>query len=143
MSTLLMTTSASQTLIRLIAVAVAMAAALAIWTVAEAAFGIDVRAPVFDGSPEPLPIRAVDVLLVSMLLSFAGWGFLAILERLTARAAQVWLTIAVAALALSLATPWAGTGVSVSNRVMLMLLHLAVGSVLIPALYRTSVRQSA
>ena len=39
------------------------------------------------GSAETLPIRAQDVLLVSALLSLAGWGFIAVLERLTARAA--------------------------------------------------------
>ena len=68
---------------RLAAVAAAMVSALAIWAVAGLAFGIDLRAPSFDGSPETLPIRVQDVLLVSALLSFAGWGSLAVLERLT------------------------------------------------------------
>ena len=127
-------------LVRLTAVAAAMAFALAIWVIAELVLGIELRAPAFDGSPQTLPIRVQDVLLVSALLSFAGWGFIATLERLSARARQVWLVIALAALVLSLGTPLAGTGVSVANRFVLILMHLAVGGVLIPALYRSSPR---
>jgi hypothetical protein len=130
-------------LVRLAAVAAAMLSALTIWTIAELAFGIDVRAPSFDSSPDTLPIRAQDVLLISALLSFAGWAAMAILERLTTRARQVWLVIAVAALVLSLGTPLAGTGVTLANRVVLMLLHLTVGVVLIPALYRSSPSRTA
>ena len=126
---------------RLTAVAAAMASALAIWVIAELALGIDLRAPAFDGSAETLPIRAQDVILVGALLSFAGWGFIAVLERLTAHARRVWLVIAVAALVLSLGTPLAGAGVTLANRLVLMLMHLAVGSVLIPALYRSSPRR--
>jgi hypothetical protein len=123
---------------RLLAVAVAVLAALTIWIVAELVLGIDVRAPAFDGSGATLPIAAQDVLLISALLSFAGWGLLAILERLTARARRAWLVIASVVLALSLATPMAGTGVSVANRIVLLLIHLAIGGVLISGLYRTS-----
>ena len=126
--------------VRLTAVAAAMASALAIWVIAELGLGIDLRAPAFDGSAETLPIRVQDVLLVSALLSLAGWGFIAVLERLTARAPRLWLVIAVAALLLSLGTPLAGAGVTLADRVVLMLMHLAVGSVLMPALYRSSPR---
>jgi len=118
--------------------AAAMASAAAIWVVAELGLGMDLRAPSFDGSLQTLPIRLQDVLLVSALLSFAAWGSVAVLERLTTRARKVWLVIAVAALVLSLGTPLAGTGASLTNRIVLMVMHLAVGSVLIPALYRTS-----
>lgn len=148
MSTLMLTNARTtrpratgRRVVRLTAVAAAMAFALAIWVIAELALGIDLRAPVFDGSPQTLPIRVQDVLLVSALLSFVGWGFIAVLERLTARARQAWLVIALVALVLSLGTPLAGTGVSLANRVVLMLMHLAVGSILIPALYRSSPRR--
>jgi len=124
--------------VRLTAVAAAMASALAIWVIAELALGIDLRAPAFDGSAETLPIRVQDVLLVSGLLSFAGWGFIALLELLTTRARRAWLVIAVAALVLSLGTPLAGAGVTLGNRLVLILMHLAVGSVVIPALYWSS-----
>jgi len=124
--------------LRLAAVPAAMAWALAIWVIAELVFGIDLRAPSFDGSPQTLPIQAQDVLLVSALLSFAGWGSIVVMEHLTARARQVWLVLAIVALVMSLGTPLAGTGVSLTNRIVLMLMHLAVGSVLIVGLYRTS-----
>jgi hypothetical protein len=123
---------------RLIAVAAAVLAALAIWVVAELALGIDVRAPAFDGSGETLPIGARDVVLSSALLSFAGWGLLAILERLTARGRRAWLVIASVALVLSLATPMVGTGITMTNRIVLLLMHVVVGGVLISGLYRAS-----
>lgn len=66
--------------VRLTAVTAAMAFALAIWVIAEFSFGIDLRTPAFDGSPQTLPIRFQDVLLVSALLSFAAWGLIAVLE---------------------------------------------------------------
>lgn len=148
MSTLLLTNlpttrprAIGRRIVRLTAVVAAMASALAIWVIAELALGIDLRAPSFDASLETLPIRAQDVLLVSAMLSLAGWGCIAVLERLTAHARQAWLVIAVAALVVSLGTPLAGTGVSTANRIVLMLMHLAVGGVLIPALYRSSPRQ--
>jgi hypothetical protein len=128
-------------IVRLTAVAAAMASALAIWVIAELALGIDLRAPAFDGSAETLPVRVQDVLLVSAMLSFAGWGFIAVLERLTARAGRVFLVIAVAALVLSLGTPLAGLGVTLANRLVLISMHLAVGSVLIPVLYWSSPRR--
>src|SRR6266567_5668227 len=109
MSTLMLTSvpttrsrAIGRRVVRLTALAAAMASALAIWVIAELALGIDLRAAAFDGSAETLPIRVQDVLLVSGLLSFAGWGFIALLELLTTRARRAWLVIAVAALVLSL-----------------------------------------
>jgi hypothetical protein len=52
----------------------------------------------------------------------------------------VFLVIAVAALVLSLGTPLAGLGVTLANRLVLISMHLAVGSVLIPVLYWSSPR---
>ncbi len=148
MSTLMLTSvpttrsrAIGRRVVRLTAMAAAMASALAIWVIAELALGIDLRAAAFDGSAETLPIRVQDVLLVSALLSFAGWGFIAVLERLTARARRVWLVIAIVALVLSLGTPLSGAGVTLANRLVLMSMHLAVGSVLIPALYQSSPRR--
>ena len=143
MSTLVMSRSRAERIrvSRLIAVAAAMATALGVWVIAELAFGIDLRAPSFDGSLEPLPIQVQDVLMVSTMLSFAAWAAMAVLERLTTRARQAWLVIAIATLGLSLATPLAGSGVSLLDRGVLMLMHVAVGSVLIPALYWSSPRR--
>jgi hypothetical protein len=119
-------------------VVAAVLAALANWLVTEVAFGIDLQAPAFDTSGKASVISAVDVVVVAALLSFAGWGVLALLERLTTRARRVWLIVAPLALVLSLATPLSGTGVTTANRIALLAMHLAVGAVLIPTLARTS-----
>lgn len=123
---------------RLAAVVIAVLAALAIWTVAEVVFHIHLRAP--EGLGSSGDIGALSVILASAFASLAGWGLLALLERLTARARSVWMTIAVVALLLSLVTPLSGTGITPANRAVLVLMHLAVGAVLIPGLYRTSPR---
>jgi hypothetical protein len=118
------------------AVVAAASTALAIWVLAELGFGIQLRAP--EGFGASGNIDALSVVMVSSFLSLAGWGLLALLERLTARARTLWVVIAVVALVLSLGTPLSGTGVSVANRVVLVLMHLVVGGVLISSLYRTT-----
>jgi hypothetical protein len=118
-------------------VGAATLAAPAVWTVAELAFGIDLRAPAFDRSGTTSDISALDVVVVATLLSLAGWALLALLERLTPHARRVWPIVASLALVLSLATPLMGTGVTAANRAVLLLMHLAVGAVLIPTLART------
>jgi hypothetical protein len=122
---------------RLLAVAAAVLAALAAWSVAELVFGIDLQAPAFDPSGKSSAITALDVAIVATLLSLAGWGVLALLERLTSRPRRLWLIVAPVALALSLGTPLSGRGVTLEDRVALMLLHLVVGAVLITGLART------
>jgi hypothetical protein len=125
---------------RLMAVAAAPLAALAIWTLAELAIGIPLRAP--EGFGASGNIGPLDVVIASALLSLAGWGLLALLERVTAHARTVWVVFAVVALVLSLGTPLSGTGVTAANRFALVLMHLAVGGVLIPAMYRTAPRMA-
>jgi hypothetical protein len=123
---------------RLMAVTSAVLAALAAWFVVELAFGIDLQAPSFGGSASASAITFLDVAMVATLFSLAGWGVLALLERLTTRARRVWLVVAPLALALSLGTPLVGTGVGLTDRLALISLHLVVGAVLIPALARTA-----
>jgi hypothetical protein len=65
------------------------------------------------------------------------------LERLTPRARRVWLVVALVGLAVSLMPPLAGTGVGTANRIVLLLMHLAVAAVFISVLYRTSPRHLA
>ena len=123
---------------RLTAVVIAVLAALAIWTVAEVVFHIHLQSPGASGASGD--ITALSVILASGFSSLVAWGLLALLERLTARARSVWMTIAVVVLVLSLWTPWWGTGVTPANRVVLVLMHFAVGAVLISGLSRTSPR---
>jgi hypothetical protein len=70
------------------------------------------------------------VLAGSLGASLAGWALLGILERFTDRARRLWVGIAVATLLLSFGTPLSGSGTSALNRVVLLLMHVAVGAVL-------------
>lgn len=74
----------------------------------------------------------------SLLVVLAGWGLLALLERVAARARDLWAVIAVVVLIGSLGGPLSGTGVTTANRWALVGLHLVVGVVLVRLLYRTS-----
>lgn len=122
---------------RLVAVAVAVGAALAIWVVAELVFGFELQSPAFPGQPSS-DIGPAIVVATAAIASLAGWGLLAALERVTARARALWTVTTLVVLVASLGGPLSGTGITAANRAVLTLMHLAVGAVLIPALARTS-----
>lgn len=123
---------------RLVAVVAAVGAALALWAVVELALDHDLRGPAFVGNTEALDVGPAQVLVGSLLAALAGWGLLAVLERFTARARDLWAVIAVVFMIGSLGGPLSGTGVTTADRWALVGLHLVVGVVLIPLLYRTS-----
>ncbi|HEV2259071.1 MAG TPA: DUF6069 family protein [Streptosporangiaceae bacterium] len=77
------------------------------------------------------------VIGVAVAASLFGWLLLALLERRTPRARTLWTAIALAALAASLALPLATatTGSAVAG---LIVMHLTVGAVVIPAMARTA-----
>jgi len=72
---------------RLLAVVGSALAAVAVWAVAEFGLGINVREPAGD-------VGAANVVFASVVASLAGWALLALLERVTARAARWWPAIA-------------------------------------------------
>lgn len=74
---------------RAVGVAAAVGAALAGWAIAEGVFGVDVHAPGFGGEP-PTDVGAGDVALSAAVAGLAGWALLALLERITDRAARLW-----------------------------------------------------
>ncbi len=123
--------------VRLLAVALAALAGVAVWVVADV-FGVDVRQPAFGVAQQSQALGAPFVAVVSALAALAGWGLLAVLERLTASARRVWTAIATVALLLSLGAPLSGHGVTASSRVTLVAMHLAVGAVVITLLRRSS-----
>lgn len=119
---------------RAVAVAGAAAAALAVWAIAVPLLGVELQ--VVPGSDQPGAVGAAHVAISALLAGLAGWGSLALLERVTARARRIWTVLGIVVLAASLAGPQAG--VSTAATVTLAAMHLAVGGVLIPALVHTS-----
>lgn len=123
---------------RLLAVAAAVVAAVVVYLLINL-FVQDPRTPGMSGrSAADLTFGAV--LLVSALASLAGWGLLAVLEKVTAKPRQIWTIVAVVALLLSLGGPMSGSGISTGNRLALALLHVVVGTVLIVLMRRTTGR---
>ncbi len=123
--------------LRLMGAAGAVLAAVAVWWVAEVAFGLDLRQPAADGRAAD-DIDAGHVVLAAAVGSLVGWALLAVLERVTSRAYAIWRAVAALALLASLGGPLSGSGITTANRLVLVLMHLVVAAVLIAVMYRTS-----
>ncbi|MGX2993208.1 DUF6069 family protein [Streptomyces sp. JNUCC 64] len=121
------------TRVRALAVVGAVVADALIWVLARTVFDVDLRTPDGPGSTTatelPFPAVPIAVAVVSLL----GWALLAVLERRTARGPRLWTGAAVAVLLLSLVAPLFATGLTAGSRITLVLLHLTVGAILIPA----------
>ncbi|MFG3556901.1 DUF6069 family protein [Micromonospora sp. NPDC047557] len=111
---------------RSIALVVAVLAAVAVWSIATLA---GAQLTVDQGSG-PQDVTVLAVLVTSALAALLGWGLLAALERLSARATTIWTGIAVAVLVLSL-VPASLVDASAGTRFALVLMHLVVGAVVI------------
>lgn len=122
---------------RLGVVIASIAVALALWVLTDLILGVDLRSPA-TGSRASDEITAAHVVFASSLAAFLGWGTLALLERVATRARRIWAAIATLALVVSLAGPLSGSGISAGNRTSLLLMHLAVGAILIPGMLRTT-----
>lgn len=118
---------------RLLVVGVTAAAALAVWAILAPLAGITLEAQ--QGSL--MHIGAGQVFFASAAIAFAGWGLLAILERRTFNARNVWTVVAVIACVLSLGGPLLN-GIGVGAKLGLASLHLVVGAVIILGLRRTA-----
>lgn len=110
----------------------AVLAPAAIWLVAVPLVGVDLQVAQPSGRA-PAEITLPLVLVTALAASLAGWGLLALLERLTPRARTIWTATAVVALVVSFA-PLLGPGTPTASRIVLALMHLAVAAILIPAL---------
>ncbi|MFC9626929.1 DUF6069 family protein [Streptomyces sp. NPDC056930] len=104
-----------------------------IWIAASNVFDIELRVPDGPGSTSTSELALPAVIISVAVVSLVGWGLLALLERLTARARTVWTAIASAVVVLSLFAPLFSENLTAGNRTTLVCLHLAVGAVLIPA----------
>ncbi len=121
---------------RIRAVGLATLAAAGVWTVAKLAPGIDVAAPSFDAS-DPVDLGLGPVVVSSLLATLVGWAVLAVLERFTIRSNAIWTGAALAFTVFSLGGPLSGSGVDVSQRIVLVLLHLVVAAVYVALIRRT------
>jgi hypothetical protein len=114
-------------------------AAVAVWVVTSVVLGLDMQEPHLgevSGKLPDLGLRPVAITAAGGAL--LGWAALAVMERFSDRAQTLWTYTAIAVLLLSIAAPLAASEVSDATRAVLVVMHLAVGAVLIPGLARTS-----
>jgi hypothetical protein len=92
----------------------------------------------FRFGPSPIQtISAGQVIGVAVAAALLGWLLLALLERRSSRARFLWTATALGALAMSLALPLAAA-TTTSATVALIVMHIAVGAVVLPAMARTA-----
>ncbi|MET8154052.1 DUF6069 family protein [Actinoplanes sp. NPDC049668] len=118
-------------LTRGLAVVAAVGATYTVWTLAHQIAGVEL---VVDGGS----VTPAAVVLATVIAGLAAWALLALLERLTRRAAAIWSGIAGAVLLVSLLGP-IGSAVGAGATAALVAMHLAAGAVLIPLLAHSSV----
>lgn len=123
------------TSLRVIGVAGATAAAVAVWVVGEPLLGNDLVVRQAGQDAQDLGLGAIAVF--ALVPSLLGWALLAGLERVTSHAWRIWTAIAVTVLAASF-LPIMGVEASGGSKAVLALTHLAVGAVLIPFFRRTT-----
>src|ERR1700689_100833 len=112
----------------------ALAAALA-WIVEVPLLGIHLNVRFGTGHAQTIAIG--QVIGVAVAASLLGWLLLVLLERRTPHARLLWTTIALAALAASLALPLAAASTT-SAVAGLIVMHVTVGAVVIPAMAHTT-----
>jgi hypothetical protein len=105
----------------------AVAAALAVWTLADPVAGVDLAVR-RGGALDQVGPGAVAA--ASLLAGLAAWGLLAALERFVKRPRRAWTNTAVASLALSLVGPL-GSDTGTASKMTLAGMHLIVGAVLL------------
>ena len=118
---------------RILGVAGATLAAVAVWAIEVPLLGINLQTQFPNSAPLGVSIGAVVV--SASAGSLAGWGLLALLERRYARARTIWTGIAIAVLLASFSLPLSA-GTTTATKVGLAIMHLAVAAVLIPTLRR-------
>jgi hypothetical protein len=123
------------TMRRLLTIGLAALAGLTTWFLLTQTAGVNLI--VHSGGSETR-VGAGAVILVAVVVGLAGWGLLALLERVAGRARPIWTVIAAAVLALSLLGPLGG--VSSGAVLGLLCLHLVVGLVLVAGLPRPATR---
>jgi hypothetical protein len=119
---------------RVLTVAGAVAAPLALWVVTGPVTGLD---PSAEMGGEVQRVGAGPVIAGSLIAGLAAWGLLALLERVTGRPGRVWTVIALVALVLSMTGPL-GDAADGASMAVLAAMHLVVAAILIPGLGRSA-----
>ncbi|SNS41296.1 DUF6069 family protein [Actinomadura mexicana] len=119
---------------RVLTVAGAVAAPLALWVVTGPVTGLD---PSAEMAGEVQRVGAGPVIAGSLVAGLAAWGLLALLERVSGRPGRVWTVIAVAGLVLSMTGPL-GDAADGASMAVLVAMHLVVAAILIPGLGRSA-----
>lgn len=120
---------------RVLAVAGAPIATLAMWLLADPLAGVELTIRPVSGAVREVGPAAI--VLMSLLAGLAGWALLAVLERLGSRAGRTWTALAVVVLLLSLTGPLTA-GATTASTTVLVGMHLAAAAVLIPVLARSA-----
>ncbi len=81
-------------------------------------------------------VGLVPTIAFTVIFALLGWGTLALLERFTRRARTIWTVLATVVLLLSM-VPIFLEQATTGTRTALVLIHLAVAAVLIPALRKS------
>jgi hypothetical protein len=118
---------------RALSVAGAVVAAVAVWALAVPVLGSHLTIRFGSGAPQTVGVGFI--VAGSLVGGALGWGLLTLLERRTARARTIWTAAAIGVLLASLSLPLIA-GTTLSTKVALALMHLAVGGVVIPGLRR-------
>ncbi|MGL4742969.1 MAG: DUF6069 family protein [Dermatophilaceae bacterium] len=127
------TTGSGSTARRALAVAGGAAAGLLVWVLLVPIGGMDLRAGGDDGGRE-IPVFAVAV--SSLIGGLLGWGIAEVLQRRSARPKRTWVVLTTVLAALSCINPFFGAA-DTSSALGLVLMHIAVALVVIPAVGAT------
>lgn len=117
---------------RLAGLAGAVAAAVGVWLVARYGVGMQLRTPGFTSMQYSASLTVGFVLVASTAASLAGWGVVTLIERVTRRPRRAWITTGLLLTVVSLSAPLSGHGITATERLALVCMHLAVAAVLIP-----------
>jgi hypothetical protein len=97
-----------------------------VWLVARNGAGVHLRTPAFSSGQHPSSLSVGFVVVVAAVASLAGWGAVTLIGRLAHRLRRAWITTGIVATVVSLSAPLSGHGITATERLALVCMHLAV-----------------
>ena len=120
---------------RALGVAGAVVAAVAVWAIEASLLGLHLDIRFGTGAAQTIGVGLIAG--ATLLGSLLGWALLAILERRTSHARAIWTAVAAVVVLASLSLPLYA-GIATSSKIAFVVMHLAVGAVLIPVMRASS-----